>query len=175
MGVCRTIAWCQGRRHTRERDGKEGREMRRRRRGVWGGRFGRVARTPKLICHSVRQSTYSQTHTQPVLAQMSVYRHTDTDAHARIRNPWFSYKPMLDVPHSLISFHQQQSPHNFFSPISSLAQVHAILSYCGLVPWQQLLPVCLFLLPGSKGKVGDGVFSSLMTIKWPSRGQQAHL
>ena len=45
--------------------------MRRRRRGeiaregrAMEERNSRVARTPKLVCHSVRQSAYSQAHTQ---------------------------------------------------------------------------------------------------------------
>lgn len=39
------------------------REMERERRAM-GERNSRVARTPKLVCHSVRQSAYSQAQTQ---------------------------------------------------------------------------------------------------------------
>lgn len=43
------------------------------------GRNSRVARTLKLVCHSVRQSAYSQTQTQvahSICANVSIFTHT---------------------------------------------------------------------------------------------------
>lgn len=49
------------------------------------GRNSRVARTLKLVCHSVRQSAYSQTQTQvahSICANVSIFTHTQ-EAHKK--------------------------------------------------------------------------------------------
>lgn len=51
------------------------RKMERERRAM-GERNSRVARTPKLVCHSVRQSAYSQAQTQVQYLRKSEYIYT---------------------------------------------------------------------------------------------------
>lgn len=99
IGLCDdpyAITLCQGRRQTWRRDGGEEAEGWEMKKEVWGwvmggyvegrcGRNSRVARTLKLVCHSVRQSAYSQTQTQvahSICANVSIFTHTQ-EAHKK--------------------------------------------------------------------------------------------
>lgn len=81
-------------------------------------RNSRVARTPKRVCHSVRQSAYSQAQTQvgySICADESIYTHSAGATHI------FSlYQRRLEISlfipcHSLIRFHHHSNPSTFFS------------------------------------------------------------
>lgn len=147
IGLCDdpyAITLCQGRRQTWRRDGREeteGLEMRRRCGGVRGGgrgggrwrvmgeRNSRVARTPKLVCHSVRQSAYSQAQTQVQCLRKweYIYTHMHASAHkthifSLINASWMLEISFFIPRRSLIIPPPQQSSslHSFLSFLTSL-------------------------------------------------------
>lgn len=67
--------------------------------GAAGERNNRVARTPKLVCHSVRQSAYSQAQTQvafSICANESIYIYT----HSLSRCRKLEISLFIPLPHS---------------------------------------------------------------------------
>lgn len=133
------------------------------REGEWNSR---VARTPTLVCHFVRQSSYSraQTHVEYLRKREYIYTHTR------------SLKTHIFSLLSASKKYPDSSCHNLirFQYLSKAIALHSLTSliFCAtlqtlwLFPWQQQLPVCLCVLQGGS----DGSSGSLMItndIKWP--------
>lgn len=107
-----------------ERGIREEKEVWGRRQGRWRGRENSnssVARTPKLVCHSVRQSVYSQAQTQVQYLRRWEYINTRTHkqnthiSSCSINASW-KYPPFIPS-RSLIRFHHHSNPFPcFFLP-----------------------------------------------------------
>lgn len=120
---------------------------------------------PRLRCRyssCVYESIYIYTHT--------CTKHTFSHF---INARWKLEISLFILCHSLIRFHHHSNPFpSTFSLFSYLTHTlcHTVaLQTFWLFPWQQLLPVCLSVLPWRKGRGdgGGGGGDLLMTIKWP--------
>lgn len=173
---------------------------------VWGwvmggdveGRCGRnssVARTLKLVCHSVRQSAYSQTQTQvahSICANVSIFTHTQ-GAHKKHSFSLHQHKLeegnilFFVLCHRLIRFHHHSNAFplsTVFSSFLTSLTLSATLQHCrpsGCFPGNScFLFVCLSVLPWRKGQGDVGGSRRLsndnkVSLKWTQGSLDKHL
>lgn len=132
---------------------------------MWRERNSRVARTPNLVCHSVRQSAYSEAQTQvaySICANESIYTHTNASARAEhtlsqpINVSWKLEISLFILCHSLIRFHHHSNafplhiflslvlPHSHSVPHCSTADLLAV----SLATAASCLSVCVAMEEG---------------------------